>query len=74
VFRGIFVPQTDEVREDLTLHKNEFHSLFSPVYIFRLIKLRSMRWMGNKKCLQNFLVVNLQKKRLFETLSIIGRI
>jgi hypothetical protein len=45
VLRRIFGPKRDEVTGDWRkLHNKEFHDLYSPPSIIRIIKLRRMRW------------------------------
>jgi hypothetical protein len=48
VLRRIFVPKSDEVVGGLgKLHNEEFHNLYSPPRIIRMIKSRRMRWAGH---------------------------
>jgi hypothetical protein len=47
VLRRIFGPKTDEVTGDWRkLHNEELHNLYSSPSIIRMIKSRSMRWVG----------------------------
>jgi hypothetical protein len=48
VLRRIFGPRRNEVTGDWRkLHNEELHSLYSSPNIFRMIKLRKMRWAGD---------------------------
>ena len=48
VFRRIFGPKRVEgTGECRKLHNEELHDLYLPPNIFRVIKLRSMRWAGH---------------------------
>jgi hypothetical protein len=48
VMRGIFGPERDKVTgEWRKLHNVELNDLYSSPSIFRVIKLRRMRWSGN---------------------------
>jgi hypothetical protein len=48
VLRRIFGPKRDEVTgEWRKLHNEELRDLYSPPSMFRIIKLRRMRWTGH---------------------------
>jgi hypothetical protein len=48
VLRRIFGPKRDEVTgEWRKLHNKELHDLYSSPYIVRIIKSRTMRWVGH---------------------------
>jgi hypothetical protein len=48
VLKGVFGPKRDEVMgSSRKLHEEEFHSLFSSPNIIRVIKSRSLRWVGH---------------------------
>ena len=58
VLRRIFGPKKDDItREWLKLHNEELNDLYSSPNIIRVIKSRSMRWVGHvphmgKRCMQ----------------------
>ena len=48
VLRRIFGPKRNEVRSEWRkLHNEELHDFYSSFIIFRVIKLRRMRWVGH---------------------------
>jgi hypothetical protein len=47
VLRKIFGPKREEDVSWRKLHNDELHSLYSSPNIFRVIKLRRMRWAGH---------------------------
>jgi hypothetical protein len=48
VLRRIFGPKRDKVTGELRkLHNKELHDLYSSPSIIRIIKSRSMRWVGH---------------------------
>jgi hypothetical protein len=48
VLRRIFGPKRDEVTgECRKLHNEEFHNLYSPSSIIRMLRSREMRWAGH---------------------------
>jgi hypothetical protein len=51
VLRNIFGPKRDEVKqENSKLLNEELNDLYSSPNIFRLVKLRRMRWVGHVAC------------------------
>jgi hypothetical protein len=61
VLKRIFGPKREEDGLWRKLHNDEFHSLFSSLNVFRVIKSWRMRWAGHvtwrgggQRCLQGF--------------------
>jgi hypothetical protein len=49
VLRKIFGPKSEEDESWRKLHNGELHSLYSSLNIVRVIKSRTMRWVGHVK-------------------------
>jgi hypothetical protein len=47
----IFGPKREEDRSWRKLHNDELHSLYSSPNIVRVIKLKTMRWVGHVACM-----------------------
>jgi hypothetical protein len=51
VLRRIFGPKREEDGSWRKLHNDELHSLYSSLYIVKVIKSRTMRWAGHVACM-----------------------